>query len=80
LLARHAAGVRAELDRLEHNGEVLDETKPYTPDEIERGEFIAREGGSAADDILAPSTNSEAPDAPAEAASELLSAIGFART
>lgn len=80
LLARHASSVREELDRLEHNAAVMDETKPYTPEEIERGEFVSREGAAAAEDILTPSTISDsssgAPSAEDEAASELLSAIG----
>ncbi len=54
ILARHAATVREETARLEHNARVLDTSKPFTEQEKEEAAFTREHGAAAAEGILAP--------------------------
>jgi len=57
--ARHAQTVREETKRVEHNARVLDTSKPFTPQEIERAEFVKEHGPDAAAALTAKEEGAE---------------------
>jgi hypothetical protein len=54
ILQRHAETVKAQTKLMEHNARVLDETEPFTADEVAQAEVVHELGADAAADILAP--------------------------
>jgi len=73
ILARHAQTVRDEVSRLEHNAAVMDGTRAFTPDEVERAQAVREFGPEAAADILEPPAK---PISDSTAGDDLLGAIG----
>jgi hypothetical protein len=76
ILKRHAESVREDMKRLEHNARVLDETRPFTADELAAAEVVKELGPDAAEEILANTeTLKEESHTTGTEAEELLSAL-----